>query len=1451
VIVLSFVVLLLMVVMAYFSKSLLDRQIAKSSAGSTLVQHFADGAVNAVIGDLRAEISDTNRSTSFTNSVAGSFTNTIYYPTAATNMVPALAGSTGANGLENLVKRSSSANPSYTGATNRAAASSSTNASANGRYISPARWNKPLLIQPTATNDFTPISSAGFVAPDWIYVARNGSNPTAWNANMCWSETNSSTVIGRYAYAIYDEGGLLDANVAGYPTAMANASASYKSATALADLTQIGLNQTHINALVGWRNYATGNASGTFPSYSFPDNGTNFSKAILSNTNGFLKTANTALNNNKSDRKFPDRQTLIEFLKNADPANLSAGLNALRYLGTFSRSLEQPSYAPDPSRPKVLDSSKGGNKALGADDDINPRFLEVRVSSVFKRNNSFKSAYGPSDITKSDFGQVAAVGEPLVKERFALNRLAWITYAGPSATRNTSATATTGSDGDIGLLKQNGITKEWLDLGTDSNIQKFFGLSWDSTNSRWKYNVHNGSTGTGSTGAITRIKSLPGLAQPREADFFELLKGTLQVGSLGKALLNSKTALAAPTGASQAEVPENYYYERHNSVDYQIIQIGANIIDQYDADGYPTRIVFDDGSSLGSAEFQGVENLPYLSTVVNGILQVAKPLPTSGDSNGNPILTSDAGNGTLTAPGLGLVMQMPVIWNPHDINSSMGTPRPMYFRAVMDSTTPDNVSDSGGPTYNKVFAYATSRNREQPGTYTATGTITTIGALADPEYSYKADAASPDSNSGAGILNYKDSTGVGSALANSIYANNSALNFEIPSGSNALFREPTMLMRGGFPSGSNLQLASTHRLLSDSAIGSRASTSGVKTAYADPLGLGTSLDPVDSAFVGFYLGSFPLRWTKTVSAGGNATQYTLSSSAGGVYTARYVAGTAGGAPSANFYTYRLQCSSSASGPWVTYDSKYGATSGSSRLLADIGSSSLINGYSNREYPGAGGGFGYYAAPADPRSNRFGLFRQDAGMGDGFGKALNARIWNSNTGDKRPSPGWVDASNRIMLTLSPDGSAGWFFTGYDAYKTIAATSGWNINTVTATTWSGSPTVMKPGLLQQNNTDAQSHQSKYYSDGQGGSGNAGYYYADPDGVVRRAVGAWVPAGTTTSPTMSTGLGKAPPATTTVGLPMSRATSFNGTTMLPAAGQYSPTINGSSTISLANYNYQAQSRPFMLNRPFRSVGELGYVFRDTPWRNLSLSTPETGDAALLDVFCLNELGNQSALAAGKIQLNTKQQPVLKAVLSGSSLDDPQTTLNTPLSTSSPTVAGAIATALVTRTQSTATGYGPFVNLSDLVGRFKQQTAIATVNSGDVNLTLANGFIDGKLSYIGFSGEWDSASRAPFVNKTTDLLSVYNTSYTSNALLNGPREAVSYIPRLHEAPIRTLASTSQTRVWNLLIDAIAQVGRYSQSASALDSFTVEGEQRVWVHVAIDRLTGAIVDQQVEIVKE
>jgi hypothetical protein len=71
-------------------------------------------------------------------------------------------------------------------------------------------------------------------------------------------------------------------------------------------------------------------------------------------------------------------------------------------------------------------------------------------------------------------------------------------------------------------------------------------------------------------------------------------------------------------------------------------------------------------------------------------------------------------------------------------------------------------------------------------------------------------------------------------------------------------------------------------------------------------------------------------------------------------------------------------------------------------------------------------------------------------------------------------------------------------------------------------------------------------------------------------------------------------------------------------------------------------------------------------------------------------------------------------------------------------------------------------------------------------------------------------------------------------------------------ELVIRAFSDACQTRTWNLVIDVIAQSGRYPPNATSFQNgFVVEGEQHYWVHVAIDRFTGEVIDKQIEVVNE
>jgi len=71
-------------------------------------------------------------------------------------------------------------------------------------------------------------------------------------------------------------------------------------------------------------------------------------------------------------------------------------------------------------------------------------------------------------------------------------------------------------------------------------------------------------------------------------------------------------------------------------------------------------------------------------------------------------------------------------------------------------------------------------------------------------------------------------------------------------------------------------------------------------------------------------------------------------------------------------------------------------------------------------------------------------------------------------------------------------------------------------------------------------------------------------------------------------------------------------------------------------------------------------------------------------------------------------------------------------------------------------------------------------------------------------------------------------------------------------EAIARALGEADQVRTWNVLIDVVAQSGHYKPNATSLQNdFIVEGEQHYWVHVAIDRFTGQVIDKQIEVVNE
>jgi hypothetical protein len=1377
VLVLCFVVLISVIVLAYLSHSLLNRQIANTSASGTRADIFAQGAIDSILGDLKQEI--------VAGSTASTTTPPYYTPIAAANAVPALSGNSDPTDLPNLLKISNAGTPFYPNdPITRASNDFTTNSSINGRSVTLARWNDPLLLPkatPSSTTNYAP-DSAKFVAPTWILVARDGTNPTTFSSTM------APTVVGRYAFAIYNEGGLLDLNVAGYPSNAATVTytppaslslVTHKAGLAHADLSQIpdtttatpdtpGMTPTEIDQLIGWRNYATTGPSGTFPNFSFGTSSapaTAYFNAILATPN-FLTTSNTALattgGNTGSDQKFTSRQQLINFFNNGLGAATNARLqDTLQFFGTFSRGLNQPSFTPDPARPMTpaagSDSTNAGNSLDGQDAVGNPAFLSVTVQNSFKRNDSSQ----------------AVVGEPLVKKRFALNRLAWLTYEGPSATRNiTSPSSTSGNaDYDIYQLEnQYGITQTFLSQGTAANIQAYFGLQWvqDSFGHTgyWKYIDNPANAG------INKLSDVVALATPREADFFELLKAGVPLGSLGKAATN-------PTGM-EAEAAD---YQYDHDADYAVMQIGANILAQSTADGYPPRIQFTDNG--GTQTFAGVKNLPYFYRVRVGtvISKMPNPEPPAGDApagqqaqpTGTPNYYSSTNSasgfnwfpdfGTVTETGSYAILFEPEIWNPHDANSSLGSPRPQSLRIIAD----------GASDPKQVITISQNILRNSFQTYPGGQSIPPVAAHANTLPTGQI-AEAFDSYGFSGSDTYVTNWN----------ADSTAMTFTDNGG--ALFREPTLLAEPGLPSGSNLLLGPANEITKLYGSTGQLSNYGVNlgaglgVACLNDLSHATTNSGTAYPYIGFFYGSGPLRW----NGHWGGTDYIFTATMFESETGEEVTKAS---------TYSVQYSNDGLN-WITYDQKYVPDPGFLGFPKLLYSGQVD--YDNR----AIGSDGFALTSADPRTRRFGnpgnspqgvIFTATDSLSGLYGEstqpmlqAQRAQPPGISTGSSSTFSFWTDRDNNVMMSDRPTASSGLGWFNLDAARPavcLPIVGGWFPSSGSSYSWNTTdPTASpyyQPGLLSQNNP-------LVISDGpiwESGTPGSPLYFADPDGVVRRAMGGYnAPASASAAPSDGT----------TYGLPMAAATSG------PSGSGFTPPTN------------QSQSRPVILNRPFRSVAELGYVFSGTPWRNLDMFTPESAAAPLLDVFCIQADDNPSPLTAGTVDLNTRQVPVLQAVLAGAYYDEVDNTVNDLITQ---TEAQQIAQALVKRTSDlTTAGKGPLTNIADLVGRY-----YTTINA-------AHGGIDGSQSYVGL---------------TSDLSQIYSTATPKYD-----------IERLREAAIRPLAAVGNTRVWNLMIDLIAQTGKYPSTAAKLSDFYVEGETRYWLHVAIDRQTGQVLDQSLEVVK-
>lgn len=619
-IVLALVVLVTGLVLAYFSRTVTERQIAHGSFNLLKADELAVSAANIILADLKQEI--------VTGSTITTVSGTdVYLPTSNANMLPMRSGNPppvgGVDPIPNLIRRSvQSDSIAAPGVGSRASAVNSAPADpANPKRgeITLARWNRHYLIPKSNTGNDASDPVAAFAAPDWVLFTRNGpaiqtgigTGSAALNNSV---STNPNYVLGRYAYAIYDEGGLLDLNVAGYPTGTDTIPtlAGRKGSLAFVDLAALPFpisnasSPFQVDRIVGWRNYGVTEPTNNFPdsapqSQAFARNFQTSSAAalayynyVINNTNGFLTTSGIVAANGRTDQPFLTRQQLIAFRSSTQFSS-----NALQYLTTFSRATNSPSFSPATPAGSTIDYAALASSTTA----INPNFLLRRASSAFMRAD----------------GTTASPGEPLVKTRFPLSRLAWLTYKGPSAV----AYAANSSDAAITQLTNVGVTLATIQAGTPANIKASFGLVWDSRayvpatsttpsiGQQWVYDSPSSSNSGGDFDPVTNPTGNPAsdikrldtvVSENREPDFFELLRATILDGSLGQ------NTGGGVTGGTLVFPDIHMSNKAHH-----ILSIGASIIDQADPDSRPTRIQFRPGTNWWTA--YGVESLPYITHI--------------------------------------------------------------------------------------------------------------------------------------------------------------------------------------------------------------------------------------------------------------------------------------------------------------------------------------------------------------------------------------------------------------------------------------------------------------------------------------------------------------------------------------------------------------------------------------------------------------------------------------------------------------------------------------------------------------------------------------------------------------------------------------------------------------------------------------------------------------------
>ncbi len=377
VIVVSLVALLTLLVLAFLISSSTNRNTTNIDTATRQAESIASLARETLITDILGEFAEDTPPVQ----IPSTHPSQKIYPIAnPSSMVPSISlkdpGMANDAAFSNLIKQSADGRKFATIRKNgsavevgptRASAISTLTPDTNKRYIAKESWASPALFRDDSTLSESQV-------PDWVYVDRSGANPGSGSANPLPDAAkpigtdgtpNPNFIVGRYAWQIYNVGGLLDANVALHNPADSSSGIDGKDSPFWAVATALpGAPATLGRLIANWR-HLEGKVAAAEPDRLIEDwaepNGWN---RVFANATG-------------SDQTFLTRKDLLAFQKE-NATEFPRPL--LAYFTHANHALNQAALRPDPDRPKIKSLSAGGNDATGLDDEINPSFLELRSS---------------------------------------------------------------------------------------------------------------------------------------------------------------------------------------------------------------------------------------------------------------------------------------------------------------------------------------------------------------------------------------------------------------------------------------------------------------------------------------------------------------------------------------------------------------------------------------------------------------------------------------------------------------------------------------------------------------------------------------------------------------------------------------------------------------------------------------------------------------------------------------------------------------------------------------------------------------------------------------------------------------------------------------------------------------------------------------------------------------